>query len=43
MSKCFEDFYDYELVKKRCRGGIVSLKCSFYKKKLKETVMHLTV
>ena len=34
MSTCFKDLFDYELVKKCCRCGIISLKCNFHKNKL---------
>ena len=33
MSTCIKDLYDYELIKKCCRCGILSLKSNFYKDK----------
>ena len=36
MSNCIKDLYDYELVKKCCRCGIVSLKSNFHKNKNKK-------
>ena len=34
MSDCIKGLYDYELVKKRCSCGIISLKSTFQKNKL---------
>ena len=34
MSNCIKDLYDYDLVKKCCRCGIVSLKSNFHNNKL---------
>ena len=31
MSNCIKDLYDYDLIKKSCRCGIISLKCNFHK------------
>ena len=33
MSNCIKDFYDYDLIKKCCRCGIISLKSNFHKNK----------
>ena len=35
MSNCFKDLFDYVLVKKCFRCGIISLKSNFYKNKTK--------
>ena len=32
MSSCIKELYDYGLVKKVCRCGIISLKSDFHKK-----------
>ena len=32
MSNCIEELYDYELVKKCCRCGNISLKADFLKR-----------
>ena len=34
MSNCIKCFYDYDLVKKCCRCGIISLKSDFHKNNL---------
>ena len=33
MSNCIKDLYDYDLIKKCCRCGIISLKSNFHKNK----------
>ena len=33
MTNCVKDFYDYVLVKKCCRCGIISLKSNFHENK----------
>ena len=35
MSNCIKDLYDYELIKKCSKCGIVSLKSNFHKNKTK--------
>ena len=32
MSTCVKDLYDYELIKKCSKRGIISLKSNFYEK-----------
>ena len=34
MSNCMKDLYDYNLVKKCCRCGIVKLKSNFHERNL---------
>ena len=36
MSSCIKDLYDYDLVKKCCKCGNVSLKSNFYKDNIKK-------
>ena len=36
MSSCIKDFYDYELVKKGCKYGIICLESKFQKKNLSD-------
>ena len=43
MSSCIKDFYDFDLVKKCCRCGILSLKSIFIKIKRIEMVLDLSV
>ena len=33
MSKCIKDLYDYDLIKKCSKSGIISLKSNFHKDK----------
>ena len=33
MSNCIKDLYDYDLIKKCCRCGIISMKSNFHKNK----------
>ena len=41
MSNCVNDLFDYDLVKKCCRCGIISLKSNFYKNKTKRDGLQL--
>ena len=36
MSSCIKDLYDYDLVKKCSKGGIVKLKSNFYEDCIKK-------
>ena len=37
MSNCIKNLYDYDLIKKCCKCGIISLKSNFHKnKKMKD-------
>ena len=40
MSGCIKDLYDYELVKKCCRCGIISLKSNFHEDKNRKDGLH---
>ena len=40
MSACIKDLYDYELVKKCCKCGNVSLKSNFHKTKNMSDGLH---
>ena len=36
MNSCFKELYDYDLVKKCSKCGIISLKSNFYKDSIKK-------
>ena len=38
MSNCIKDLFDYELIKKCSKCGIVSLKSNFHKKKIERRI-----
>ena len=39
MSNCIKDLYDYDLIKKCSKCGIISLKKNFHKRKLTKSVV----
>ena len=43
MSNCIKDLYDYDLFKKCCRCGIISLKSNFHKNNKRKMVYIINV